>query len=67
LAVGYRLAPEHPFPAALNDAMAAWRFLQGQGIAPAHIAIGGDSAGGGLTVAVINALRDDKETPPACA
>jgi monoterpene epsilon-lactone hydrolase len=67
LAVGYRLAPEHPFPAALNDALAAWRFLRGQGIAPAHIAIGGDSAGGGLTVAVINALRDDKETPPACA
>src|SRR5258708_7185718 len=67
LAVGYRLAPEHPFPAALNDALTAWRFLRGQGIAPAHIAIGGDSAGGGLTVAVINALRDDKETPPACA
>ena len=67
LAVGYRLAPEHPFPAALNDALAAWRFLRGQGVAPAHIAIGGDSAGGGLTVAVINALRDDKETPPACA
>src|ERR1700704_1398898 len=67
LAIAYRLAPEHPFPAALNDALTAWRFLRGQGIAPAHIAIGGDSAGGGLTVAVINALRDDKETPPACA
>ena len=67
LAVGYRLAPEHPFPAALNDALAAWRFLRGQGIAPAHIAIGGDSAGGGLTVALINTLRDDKETLPACA
>ncbi|HEY2186244.1 MAG TPA: alpha/beta hydrolase [Xanthobacteraceae bacterium] len=67
LAVGYRLAPEHPFPAALDDALAAWRFLRRQGIAPAHIAIGGDSAGGGLTVALVNALRDDKEALPACA
>jgi epsilon-lactone hydrolase len=67
LAVGYRLAPEHPFPAALDDALAAWRFLRRQGIAPPHIAIGGDSAGGGLTVALVNALRDDKEALPACA
>jgi monoterpene epsilon-lactone hydrolase len=67
LAVGYRLAPENPFPAALDDALTAWRFLRRQGIAPAHIAIGGDSAGGGLTVALINTLRDDKETLPACA
>src|SRR5438105_1960140 len=67
LAVGYRLAPEHPFPAALEDALTAWRYVRRQGIAPAHIAIGGDSAGGGLTVALINFLRDDKETPPACA
>jgi epsilon-lactone hydrolase len=67
LAVGYRLAPEHPFPAALNDARAAWRFLREQSIAAAHIGIGGDSAGGGLTVALINALRDDKEALPACA
>jgi epsilon-lactone hydrolase len=66
LAVGYRLAPEHPFPAALNDALAAWRFLREQGIAAAHVGIGGDSAGGGLTVALINALRDDKEPLPAC-
>jgi acetyl esterase/lipase len=48
LAVGYRLAPEHPFPAALNDALAAWRFLQEQGMAAVHVGIGGDSAGGGL-------------------
>jgi acetyl esterase/lipase len=67
LAVGYRLAPEHPFPAALNDARAAWRFLLQQGIAAAHIGIGGDSAGGGLTVALINMLRDDNEALPACA
>jgi acetyl esterase/lipase len=67
LAVGYRLAPEHPFPAALDDALAAWRFLREQGIAAAHVGIAGDSAGGGLAVALINALRDDKEPLPACA
>ncbi len=67
LAVAYRLAPEHPFPAALDDALAAWRFLRGQGIAAARVAVGGDSAGGGLTAALINTLRDDKEALPACA
>ena len=54
LAVGYRLAPEHPFPAALEDAAAAWRFVREQGVAAEHIAVGGDSAGGGLTVALLN-------------
>ena len=49
LAVEYRLAPEHPFPAALEDAVKAWRFLRGQGIAAQDIAVGGDSAGGNLT------------------
>jgi epsilon-lactone hydrolase len=67
LAVGYRLAPENRFPAALDDALTAWRFLRGQGIAAEHIAIGGDSAGGGLTVALINRLRDGEEQLPACA
>jgi acetyl esterase/lipase len=67
LAVDYRLAPEHPFPAALDDALAAYRFLREQGIAAAHIAVGGDSAGGGLTVALIARLRDLGEAPPACA
>ena len=66
LAVGYRLAPEHPFPAALEDATTAWRFLRKQGIAAKHIAIGGDSAGGGLTVALLNRLRDAGEELPAC-
>src|SRR5438445_11815177 len=42
LAIAYRLAPEHPFPAAYDDALTAWRFLQNQGIAASHIAIGGD-------------------------
>ena len=67
LAVGYRLAPEHSFPAPLDDALAAWRFLRKQGIAAAHIAIGGDSAGGGLTASLIKTLHDDKEALPACA
>src|SRR3954454_2929863 len=49
LAVGFRLAPEHPYPAAHQDAMTAWRFLRAQGIAAKHIAVGGDSAGGNLS------------------
>jgi monoterpene epsilon-lactone hydrolase len=67
LAVEYRLAPEHPFPAALEDAFSAWRFLRQSGIAAEHIAVGGDSAGGGLTVALINRLRDAGERGPGCA
>jgi monoterpene epsilon-lactone hydrolase len=67
LAVGYRLAPEHPFPAAFDDALTAWRCLRNLGIAAAHIAVGGDSAGGGLTVALLNRLRDAKEELPGCA
>jgi acetyl esterase/lipase len=67
LAVAYRLAPEHPFPAAYNDALTAWRFLREQNIPASHIAIGGDSAGAGLTVALINRLRDAHEELPACA
>jgi epsilon-lactone hydrolase len=67
LAVGYRLAPEHPFPAAFDDALTAWRFVRRQGIAAAHVAVGGDSAGGGLTAALINRLREAGEEQPACA
>jgi epsilon-lactone hydrolase len=67
LAVGYRLAPEHPFPAALNDALTAWRFLRKRRVAADHIAIGGDSAGAGLTVALINQLCDAQEEIPGCA
>ena len=67
LAVGYRLAPENPFPAALEDALKAWRFLLAQGVSPAHIVVGGDSAGGGLTAALINQLRAAGDAQPACA
>ena len=67
LAVGYRLAPEHPFPAALEDAAAAWRFVREQGVAAEHIAVGGDSAGGGLTVALLTRLRAAGEELPGCA
>ena len=66
LAVGYRLAPEHPFPAAMEDALTAWHFLRQQGIAARHIAIGGDSAGGGLAVVLNNRLRDADEERLGC-
>jgi acetyl esterase/lipase len=67
LAVGYRLAPEHPFPAAFDDTLTAWRCVRRHGVAAAHIAVGGDSAGGGLTAALINRLRDAGEELPGCA
>ena len=58
LMVDYRLAPEFPFPAALNDAITAYQWLLNQGHQPEKIVIGGDSAGGGLTLATLMALRD---------
>lgn len=67
LAVGYRLAPEHPFPCALDDALTAWRYVRDQGVSARHIAIGGDSAGGGLSVALMNSLYAREEEGPACA
>jgi epsilon-lactone hydrolase len=66
LAVGFRLAPEHPFPAAYHDAFTAWRWLRRQGIAASRIVVGGDSAGGGLTLALTMRLRDAGEEMPAC-
>jgi monoterpene epsilon-lactone hydrolase len=67
LAIAYRLAPEHPFPAAYDDALAAWGFLRNQNIPTTHISIGGDSAGTGLTIALISRLRDAHEELPGCA
>jgi monoterpene epsilon-lactone hydrolase len=67
LALNYRLAPENPFPAALDDALESYRFLLAEGIAPRRIAVAGDSAGGGLTVALLVALRDAGLPLPGCA
>jgi epsilon-lactone hydrolase len=67
LLVDYRLAPEHPFPAAIDDAAAAWCWLLGQGFAPGRLAIAGDSAGGGLAIATLVNLRDNALGLPACA
>jgi monoterpene epsilon-lactone hydrolase len=67
LALDYRLAPEHPFPAAVEDATAAYRWLLAQGYKPNKIVIAGDSAGGGLTLAALLALRDAKTPLPAAA
>src|SRR5262245_18633128 len=58
LAVDYRLSPEHPFPAAVDDAVRAYQWLLQSGVAPNHIVIAGDSCGGGLTVATLIALRE---------
>jgi monoterpene epsilon-lactone hydrolase len=65
LALGYRLAPEAPFPAAPDDAMAGYRFLVESGIAPRNIVLAGDSAGGGLVMATLVALRDAGAPMPA--
>jgi acetyl esterase/lipase len=65
LAIDYRLAPEHPYPAAVEDATAAYRWLLSTGVDSARVVIGGESAGGGLTVATLVALRDAAEPLPA--
>ncbi len=66
-AIEYRLAPENPFPAAIDDALAGYRHLLDIGFAPSSIAIAGDSAGGGLTVATLLAAREASLPQPACA
>ncbi|MCL6645589.1 MAG: alpha/beta hydrolase [Dehalococcoidia bacterium] len=62
LIIDYRLAPEHPFPAAVDDATAAYRFVLASGISPSRIVIGGDSAGGGLTIATLDGLTGARTT-----
>ncbi len=67
LCIDYRLAPEHPFPAAVEDTVAAYEWLLGQGFAPANIVVGGESAGGGLTFAMLVQCRDKHVPLPAAA
>lgn len=67
LSVDYRLAPEHPHPAALDDALSAYRFLLRSGVDPRRLVIAGDSAGGGLTLATLIALRDAGDPLPSAA
>ncbi len=66
LALDYRLAPEDPFPAAVDDALAGYRFLLGRGISPGRVALAGDSAGGGLVVAAMLAIREAGLPQPGC-
>lgn len=67
LTIDYRLAPECPFPAAVEDVVSGYRWLLTQGVEPADIVIGGDSAGGGLAIAALLALRDAGDPLPAGA
>jgi len=67
LAINYRLAPEHRFPAALDDALAAYDWMIGRGLQPADIAFAGDSAGGNLVLATMLALREAGRPLPAAA
>ena len=68
LIIDYRLAPEHPFPAALEDAVAAYQWLiSNEKIDPKNLIIGGDSAGGGLTVSTLVKLREEELSLPAAA
>jgi epsilon-lactone hydrolase len=67
ITLDYRLAPEHPYPAAVEDARAAYEGLLAQGIAPGQIALAGESAGGGLAVATLLALREADVPLPSCA
>ncbi len=66
LALHYRLAPEAPFPAAVEDAVSGYRFLIAEGFQPGRIALAGDSAGGGLVVSALVAIRDAGLPQPAC-
>src|SRR5690606_19370824 len=65
LLLDYRLAPEHPFPAAVEDAVAAYRWLMQRGAKPGRTVVAGDSAGGGLVVSTLVVLQDDGDPRPA--
>ena len=67
LSLDYRLAPEHPFPAALDDAVTGYQWVLGNGVEPARIAVIGDSAGGGLALALLLRLRDQGVRLPGAA
>jgi monoterpene epsilon-lactone hydrolase len=67
LLVAYRLAPEHPFPAALEDSLTAWRWLTDQAVDVNRLSMAGDSAGAGLALAAMLKLREDKSNLPICA
>jgi monoterpene epsilon-lactone hydrolase len=65
--LGYRLAPEHPFPAAVEDSLAAFDWLLGQGLAPNQVVVAGDSAGGTLALSLLIQRRDRRQPLPAAA
>lgn len=67
LLIDYRLAPEHPFPAAVEDSTAAYKWLLSQGVASEDIIVAGDSAGGGLTVSSLVSLKEKGIPLPAAA
>jgi monoterpene epsilon-lactone hydrolase len=67
LVVDYRLAPEHPFPAALEDSLSAYRWLLDQGVASEHVTVAGDSAGGGLAMSLLLSLKREGEPTPGGA
>ena len=67
LSIDYRLAPENPYPSAVDDALAAYQWLLDSGTEPSRMAVMGDSAGGGLALALLQILRDRRIPLPACA
>ena len=67
LSIDYRLAPEDPFPAGVDDTYAAYKWLLGQGVDASQIVVGGVSAGGGLTMALLLKLKDEGDPLPAAA
>jgi epsilon-lactone hydrolase len=67
LVIEYRLAPENPYPAAVEDALAAYRWLLESGVSPEKLVVGGDSAGGGLTMSLLLSLKEAGDPMPAAA